>query len=534
MVFCLIVGCGSRTGAAHKHREKVNFKLFRVPRVITGQGKYVEELTTDRRRQWISAISRADLSEEKLTNERVCGKHFVSGQPSKDWDKFNVDWVPSINLGHNKKEVAGTGAQRAERAKRSARRRKLREHAEPVVSKKVKRDPPDDLEQDQPENCPIEPVMVPASTEVLDAPEDLEQDQPENCPIEPVMVPASTEVLDAPDSEMETQTPSSSDKCTQTTEFAYLFMETKAVQDFTENYFTDCRDSDDRVRFYTGLPAFDTLKIIFDFVAPNVSRKTKTLTPFQEFVMVLVKLRLNPPQQDLAYRFNISQPTVSRVFWSWMIVMDIRLTPLIKWPEREAIIRTMPACFRDAFGSKVTIIIDCFEVFIERPSNLLARGQTFSNYKNHNTVKVLVGITPQGSICFVSRTWGGRTSDKHLTSNCGLLDKLKPGDLVMADRGFTIEESLSLHQVKLAIPTFTRGSKQLDPADIEQTRGIANVRIHVERVIGQLKQKYTMLQGTLEIHYVSLTAGSTEPMVDKIVRVCSALANLCPSVVPFT
>ena len=55
----------------------------------------------------------------------------------------------------------------------------------------------------------------------------------------------------------------------------------------------------------------------------------------------------------------------------------------------------MPRCFKYSFEKKATIIIDCFEIFIERPSNLLARAQTFSNYKHHNTVKVLIGITPQ-------------------------------------------------------------------------------------------------------------------------------------------
>ena len=30
-----------------------------------------------------------------------------------------------------------------------------------------------------------------------------------------------------------------------------------------------------------------------------------------------------------------------------------------------------------------TIVIDCFEVFIKRPPNLLARAQTFSSYKHH-------------------------------------------------------------------------------------------------------------------------------------------------------
>jgi len=82
--------------------------------------------------------------------------------------------------------------------------------------------------------------------------------------------------------------------------------------------------------------------------------------------------------------------------------MDRRLSPLIIWPERENIWRTMPNCFKVAFGNKTTIIIDCYEIFIEKPSNLMAKSQTYSNYKSRNTVKVLIGITPQGTINFVS------------------------------------------------------------------------------------------------------------------------------------
>ena len=74
-----------------------------------------------------------------------------------------------------------------------------------------------------------------------------------------------------------------------------------------------------------------------------------------------------------------------------------------------------------------------FEISIDRPSNLLARAQTYSHYKSHNTVKVLIGITPQGSVCFVSKAWGGRTSDKYLTEHCGMLKNLRPSDLVMAE-----------------------------------------------------------------------------------------------------
>ena len=251
--------------------------------------------------------------------------------------------------------------------------------------------------------------------------------------------------------------------------------------------------------------------------------------------MVLMKLRLNVPQQDLAYRFDVNQSTVSRVFLSWMTLMDVRLTPLIVWPEREALWRTRPKCFEFSFGKKTTIIIDCFEIYIERPSNLLARAQTYSNYKHHNTAKVLIGITPQGSICFVSKAWGGRTSDKYLSERCGLLNNLVPGDLVMADRGFTIEESLIFHQAQLAIPAFTKGKNQQDPFHIEKTRGIANVRIHVERVIGLLRQKYSILQSILPVDYLICSDKSPSrcPMVDRMIRVCSALTNLSPPIVPF-
>ena len=79
--------------------------------------------------------------------------------------------------------------------------------------------------------------------------------------------------------------------------------------------------------------------------------------------MVLIKLRLNVPNQDLAYRFEISLSTVSRVFNAWMEVLDVRQSPLISWPEREELWRTMPRCFQHSFGKTTTIIIDCFDQF---------------------------------------------------------------------------------------------------------------------------------------------------------------------------
>ena len=120
----------------------------------------------------------------------------------------------------------------------------------------------------------------------------------------------------------------------------------------------------------------------------------------------------------------------------------------------------MPQCFQFAFEKKTTAIIDCLEIFICRPSYLLARVQTFSSYKHHNTVIVLIGITAQETISSVSKAWEGRTSHKFFTENCGILKKLMPEDLIFADCGFTIHENVMFQQAQLAIPACTRGKDQ--------------------------------------------------------------------------
>ena len=193
----------------------------------------------------------------------------------------------------------------------------------------------------------------------------------------------------------------------------------------------------------------------------------------------------------------------------------------------------MPLSFQECFGDRVAVVIDCFEIFIDRPSNLLARASTWSAYKHHNTIKLLLGITPQGVVSFISSAWGGRVSDKYLTEHSGLLDKLLPGDIVLADRGFNIAEAVGLRQAEIYLPAFTKGKDQLSALEVEETRSIANVRIHIERVIGAVKQKYPILQSNLPVNFLMKRAGEPYPLIDRIVRVCCALSNLCDSVIPF-
>ena len=66
----------------------------------------------------------------------------------------------------------------------------------------------------------------------------------------------------------------------------------------------------------------------------------------------------------------------------------------------------MPMQFRKYFENKCDVIIDCFEVFIDRPSNLKTRAETWSAYNHHNTVKFLIGIMPQGTVSYITQWMG--------------------------------------------------------------------------------------------------------------------------------
>ena len=122
-------------------------------------------------------------------------------------------------------------------------------------------------------------------------------------------------------------------------------------------------------------------------------------------------------------------------------------------------------------------------------------------------------------------------SDRYLTQHCGFLQLLQPGDLVLADRGFNIEEDLNFYGAKLAIPAYTRGKKQLSLEEVERSKQLSRVRIHVERVIGQLKQKYTILEGPLPVNLIKHKFDEDYATIDKIITVCAALINLSDSVV---
>ena len=193
-------------------------------------------------------------------------------------------------------------------------------------------------------------------------------------------------------------------------------------------------------------------------------------------------------ETDLAHRFNISIGTVSNIFLSWANFVYLRLGSLDIWPTREVIDKTMPISFREKYPT-TRVIIDATEIKVEMPSSLMLQSQTYSNYKSTNTLKGLVGISPSGSVTFLSQLYTGNISDCELTERCGILNlPFAPNDSIMADKGFDIQHLLDPINVKINIPPFLKMNSQMSAAEVAQTQQIASERIHVERAINKIKK----------------------------------------------
>ena len=105
-----------------------------------------------------------------------------------------------------------------------------------------------------------------------------------------------------------------------------------------------------------------------------------------------------------------------------------------------------------------------------------------------------------------------------------------PGDLVLTDQGFDISDDLVFHGAALAIPPFTKGKDQLSQREVETSRALSHVRIHVERAIGRFKY-FKILQSTLPITMIKRLHETEYATIDKILLVCAAISNLHPPLI---
>ncbi|XP_052681795.1 uncharacterized protein LOC128162588 [Crassostrea angulata] len=204
--------------------------------------------------------------------------------------------------------------------------------------------------------------------------------------------------------------------------------------DFRNDLIGKIIQDDNNIKHFLGLPSLSFLTFFLQFLAPYYNKvsfwkgagrsgskkwqeknqqkpgKQRKLTMKEEFVLVMLKLRLGLDNATLSVLFNVSVGYVSTLFGTWINFLAQILNPVIKWPSKEKILKHMPLSFKLKYPN-TTSIIDCTEVFIQKPKNCSAQASTWSNYKSHNTLKALVAIQPNGAFTFVSKFWSGNVSD---------------------------------------------------------------------------------------------------------------------------
>lgn len=100
----------------------------------------------------------------------------------------------------------------------------------------------------------------------------------------------------------------------------------------------------------------------------------------------------------------------------------------------------------------------------------------------------------------------------------------------MGDRGFLIENELKKKNATMCIPAFKKSGNQLLALETETTRKVANVKIHVERVIANLRNKYRIIKERVPMTLV-VRKHNGHMLMDMIVRVAAILVNLCPEII---
>jgi hypothetical protein len=151
-----------------------------------------------------------------------------------------------------------------------------------------------------------------------------------------------------------------------------------------EKFINRLTDNDRMTKFYTGLKSWKLFGIIYKLILPGIqdaSWLTKRSLPTEEqFLLVLMRLRLNLREQDLAYRFRISQKAVSSYLLKWLDVMyDCLSLNFMVRPRKETLVESTPTLKNKKIPVKVIgTLRKTFGILRdEAPVSLIARDEDY-------------------------------------------------------------------------------------------------------------------------------------------------------------
>lgn len=257
----------------------------------------------------------------------------------------------------------------------------------------------------------------------------------------------------------------------------------------------------------------------------RVKRRKKKLGGETGLFFTLFVLRTGTSLRVASTLFGVSESTGGRAFTTWLDFLAGSLRPILRTPDVKTVASSAPRNFRRKGLASVGLVLDATEYAVDKVWQTEAQRALWSQYKKAYTAKLLIAITPAGAISFVSDAYAGRMSDVELVQQCGILEELEKegfggkGMHIMADRGLNGIAPLLLKKGMhyVAPPFKRRGEEQFTEEDAGVTRDVANLRIHVERAIGAMRQ-WRILDTKFDSQQMD--------NVGEIALVCAALVNL--------
>ena len=115
-------------------------------------------------------------------------------------------------------------------------------------------------------------------------------------------------------------------------------------------------------------------------------------------------------------------------------------------------LKKMPKTFVETGHGSTDLVIDATVIKFQYASNFELNSLMFSNYKNTQTEKALVGIYPHEGRIFLSDIYPGSISDSKLTEECGAVYFVGNEHEIMSDCVFSIQELCVVIGITLYTP----------------------------------------------------------------------------------
>lgn len=271
----------------------------------------------------------------------------------------------------------------------------------------------------------------------------------------------------------------------------------------------------------TGLPTKEVFEIVVryalrfkDSINYFAGWTVESISFEDQIFITLMKVKQNYTNLHLAQLFNCSVATIANIISTFIHVLHAILFKdiMTSIPSRDKNKLSAPSSFNQY--SSCRIVIDCTDIEVAAPGLMSQQNATYSSYRGMNSFKVLVGVAPNAVITYVSKLYPGSISDKAIVQESGLLNHLTPGDMILADKGFLIQDIVP-RGVSVNIPPFLNNGTFTE-SEAKATKAIARCRIHVERANARLK----------DFRILSFIPSYLRCYADVLFQLVAALVNL--------